>query len=144
MGDDIVASSADLDDFEHAARRALAAADPVPADMLTLGKLAFEFRDVTTVELSEPDLVGVRSATTEEHRVDRHGVSLVWSTDDGQVVGLVTGDPVDEVHIQRTDSTTHAVDLEPNTRSFAVDAGEGPFRLVVTTGDDRWATPWSS
>ena len=145
MVDEHTSEDPELEAFAALARSALLEADPPPADVSTIARLAFQFRSVPTVEGTvlddDPRLVGVRGAAGAD--VVRHGdVTLTWNRDGGEILGLVDPPAGHHVDLQTLDGT-EALDLDTDG-SFRHAEPAGPHRLVVTNSDGTWATPWTS
>lgn len=138
-------SDADLDAFEELARRAVAEADPAPTDASVLARLAFEMRDVPTIEGTvlerNAELAGVRGSTAPD--IVRHGnTTVTWSGDDSQLHGLVDPPANAELELQTQDGTI-AVE-RASDGSFVLTRPSQPYRFVVRGAEGDWATPWTT
>lgn len=139
----------DEDDAETAAflRRARAAilgADPVPSDVTELAKLAFEFRDVRTVDFVDTsELAGVRSGAVAANALQATSgaTTLIWTIENDRLTGIVHSSSVISVSLQ-TPAENTAVDLDSVNGSFEIAAPTTAYRLLVDDGD-QWATPWA-
>jgi len=129
-------------------RVALAQADPAPAFVASIAKMAFDFREVHTVEsVDSGAFVGVRSTdttdTTEAHRVDSGDSSLLWARDENFLSGLVdTLDSADAVSLTlQTMEEKRGVDVDP-IGTFELPTPQGAYRFIVEHNDETWATTW--
>jgi len=132
--------------FLHLARSAVANADPVPADVQALAKLAFEFRDIETVELVDAaELAGVRSGSADAtSQVTKDGLTLMWSLDHTRVLGVVHSDSDLPTLQLQTPTESIAVDVVDDDGTFEFAAPSSAYRLVVADGETTWATPWNN
>lgn len=140
-----MATDDDFDDgleaFAALARESLALADPPPSDVSELAKLAFQFRDATTIEFDEPALAGVRSDGDITLQATRGTTTVIWSIDDEWLTGVIHADASMPLSLQTADA---AIPIEvAGDGSFEVAAPSSPYRIVVGPETERWATPWS-
>lgn len=134
----------DLEAFAKRARRALNELDPPPADVSTIANLAYELRDLPTIDVADDDerqLAGVRAERDLPSRASHDGVSLTWVYDDGVLHGIVTprGHRID---LQLLDGSSSELSIDEADGSFRVDSPDTPCRFVVHASGGAWATPW--
>jgi len=126
-------------------RVALAHADPAPAFVANIAKMAFDFREVPTVEsVDSGAFAGVRSTdTTEAHRVDSGDSSLLWARDENFLSGLVdTLDSADAVNLTlQTMEEKRGVDVD-QIGTFELPTPQGAYRFIVEHKNETWATTW--
>lgn len=132
------------EEFIGIAREAISFADPAPTHVADFAKLAFEFRDVETVEL-EPAaaLSTARAGTDTESKTAEHaGCRISWQTTDQQLFGVVSSSSSAEVILQTAEGHTTPLELSSSS-TFETDEPSSSYRLLVATSDGvRWATPW--
>jgi len=147
---DIGEDDAETQAFLEAARAAMSAADPPPSDVSVLAKLAYELRDVQTVEATHvAELAGVRSTGTGSGSIVSHGdATFMWSVGESQITGLIQGPDTYQVQLETAQGPDHAdrpedVEVAPDS-SFECRVPNAPFRFVIVNAGERWATPWDS
>ena len=148
MGNDHIEEDEDDEEtqaFLSLARNAVADADGVPADVQALAKMAFEFRDLETVELVDTaELAGVRSGSGDSTmQVTKDGLTIVWSLDQAKVLGVVHSDGSLPLLQLQTPTDATAVEVLPEDGTFEFDVPPSAYRLIVAVGDTNWATPWT-
>lgn len=135
----------ELDEFAQLASNALSEGDPPPASASLLARLAFEFRDLPTIEgnvlVADEALVGVRGASGADV-VQHNDMTLTWTTEEDNVIGIV--DPAASAALQlQTQSGLFDVVLEADG-SFTHKRKSEPHRFIVRTDSGDWATPWTT
>jgi len=135
---------AELESFALRAQEALNELDPPPPDVSVIAALAYELRDIQTVDLEQdrdPALAGVRSGAATADRVEHQGTSLTWERQDGHLVGVVT--PVEaSVELQVVEGASSPVTIDTADGSFRVAMPASPCRFVIAGADGSWATSW--
>jgi len=145
MPSNSAAEDEELEAFAELARRALAEGDPPPADASVLARLAFEVRDLPTIEGNvlerDAELAGVRGEAGPD--VVQHGdTTLTWTAQRDELQGLI--DPPTNVVLEfQTQAEVVSVELNDDG-SFVQRFDAGPHRFVVRSSNGDWATPWTT
>ncbi|MPZ51611.1 MAG: hypothetical protein GEU79_02580 [Acidimicrobiia bacterium] len=123
-------------------RRAVAASDPVPAEVLAMAEGAFIHRSADTqlARLLDEELVGVRGSEELLLTFTGNGVTLNLADDDGSLIGHVSP-PQAGVDLESPDQEMSEVDVDAVGRFTLADI-TGPIRFHIHLENQDVVTFW--